>query len=182
MLTCDAFGVMPPIARLTPAQAEYHFLSGYTAKVAGTEAGVDEPQATFSTCFGAPFMALEPHVYAKMLRKRVLEHKVKCWLLNTGWAGEPAVSADRISIQYSRALVKAALTGALDNVEYRVDPLFNFEVPLECPGVPPEILDPKSQAKNQSDYDARAKKLVEDFKKNFQQFADAVPDDVRNVL
>ncbi|MBI9075448.1 MAG: phosphoenolpyruvate carboxykinase (ATP) [Desulfatibacillum sp.] len=182
MLTCDAFGVMPPLARLTAAQAEYHFLSGYTAKVAGTEAGISEPKATFSTCFGAPFMALEPHVYADLLRKKVLEHDVKCWLLNTGWAGEPAVNADRISIKYSRALVKAALTGELDNVEYRMDPLFNFQVPLSCPGVPEGILNPRNQAKDPAEYDKRAQKLVEDFKKNFQQFAAKVHDDVKAVL
>ncbi|ACL03921.1 Phosphoenolpyruvate (PEP) carboxykinase [Desulfatibacillum aliphaticivorans] len=182
MLTCDAFGVMPPLARLTAAQAEYHFLSGYTAKVAGTEAGVNEPKATFSTCFGAPFMALEPHVYADLLRKKVLKHQVKCWLLNTGWAGEPASKAGRISIKYSRALVKAALTGALDNVKYRKDPLFNFEVPVSCPGVPGEILNPRNQAKDPAEYDQRAQKLVEDFKKNFEQFAAKVPDDVKNVL
>lgn len=182
MLTCDAFGIMPPIARLTPAQAEYHFLSGYTAKVAGTETGIDEAQATFSTCFGAPFMALEPHVYADLLRKKVLENDVKCWLLNTGWAGEPASRADRISIKYSRALVKAVLTGVLDNVEFRTDPLFNFKVPITCSGIPSEVLDPRNQAVDKADYDARAQSLLEKFKENFVQFESNVPDDVKNVL
>jgi len=170
MLTCDAFGVMPPVARLTAGQAEYHFLSGYTAKVAGTEAGISEPQVTFSSCFGAPFMALPPHVYADLLQDKIQKHQVRCWLVNTGWVGDPAGKTQRMAIAHSRAVVKAALTGGLDDVTYEKDPFFGFEVPTQCPGVPSQILNPRAVSRNPEDYVRRAEKLVADFRKNFERF------------
>jgi len=170
MLTCDAFGVMPPVAKLTPEQAVYHFLSGYTAKVAGTEIGVKEPQATFSACFGAPFMILPPTVYARLLMKKVQEHNVKCWLVNTGWVGDPYGKGERIKIAYSRAFIKNILSGDLDKVEYERDPRFSFMIPNSCPGVPSEALNPRNSARDKDDYDKRAEKLSQDFKKNFKQF------------
>jgi phosphoenolpyruvate carboxykinase (ATP) len=179
-LTCDAFGVMPPIARLTPEQASYHFLSGYTAKVAGTERGMGkEPQATFSTCFGAPFLALPPTVYADMLAKKIREHKSKVWLINTGWSGGGVGIGSRIKIAYSRAMVNAALEGKLDKVKFVKDPIFGLEVPEECPGVPAEVLSPRSTWADKKAYDAKAKELVALFEKNFKQFADSVPAEVR---
>ncbi len=170
MLTCDAFGVMPPVSKLTPEQAVYHFLSGYTAKVAGTEQGIKEPQATFSTCFGAPFMVLPPTVYAELLMKKIREHGAKCWLLNTGWMGEPYGRADRVKIAYSRAMIKAILGGSLDKVEFEKYPMFGFEVPKQCPGVPAEILNPRTYVTDREDYDRRLKKLADDFRDNFKQF------------
>ncbi len=144
MLTADAFGVMPPIAKLTPAQAMYHFLSGYTAKVAGTEKGVTEPEATFSTCFGAPFMPRHPSEYGNLLRKLIAEHKVDCWLVNTGWTGGAYGTGKRMPIKATRALLAAALDGSLNNAEFRTDPNFGFAVPVEVPGVDTSILDPRS--------------------------------------
>jgi len=182
MLTCDAFGVMPPIARLTPQQAQYHFLSGYTARVAGTEVGVTEPQATFSTCFGAPFMVLHPSVYSNMLRERLQNHDVTCWLINTGWAGNPAGRNDRISIMYSRAMVRAVLSNTLNQTSFTQDPVFHFEIPDSCPGVPSRILHPRKIAHDPADYDARAQKLFGDFKDNFKKYEDYVPSSVKNVL
>lgn len=182
MLTCDAFGVMPPISRLSPEQAEYHFLSGYTAKVAGTEVGLTEPSTTFSTCFGAPFMALPPSVYATLLREKIKAHKVNCWLLNTGWMGEPAGKTERIPIRYSRALAKAALSGELDGVPYETEPFFRLSIPQSCPGVPSEILNPKNAAKDCAEYENRAKSLLGSFRKNFDQFADCVSPSVRGLL
>ena len=180
MLTCDAFGVMPPIARLTPEQASYHFLSGYTAKVAGTERGMGkEPQATFSTCFGAPFLALPPTVYADLLAKKMRQHNSRCWLVNTGWSGGSFGVGSRIKIAYSRAMVNAALEGKLDTVKFVKDPIFGFEVPTECPGVPPEILNPRMTWGDKSAYDAKARELVALFERNFKQFAEAVPAEVR---
>ncbi len=179
MLTCDAFGVMPPISRLTPEQASYHFLSGYTAKVAGTERGVKEPQATFSTCFGAPFLALPPTVYSDLLAKKMREHGARCWLVNTGWSGGGYGVGSRIKIGYSRAMVNAALEGKLDKVKFARDPIFGLEVPAECPGVPAEILNPRNTWSDSSAYDRKAKELVALFEKNFEQFAQAVPAEVR---
>jgi phosphoenolpyruvate carboxykinase (ATP) len=170
MLTCDAFGVMPPVAKLTTEQAVYHFLSGYTAKVAGTELGIEEPQATFSACFGAPFMALAPSVYAKLLMEKIQTHEVKCWLLNTGWAGEPYGEAERIKITYSRALVRNILNGALDKGEFERDPLFGFMTPKACEGVPHEMLNPRNATSDKARYEQRARKLAADFKENFRQF------------
>ncbi len=182
MLTCDAFGVMPPVAKLTKEQAVYHFLSGYTAKVAGTEQGISEPQATFSACFGAPFMALPPTVYASLLSKKIEQHKVSCWLVNTGWSGEPHGRADRIKIAYSRALVRNIVSGALDRQEFDRDPRFGFLVPRKCPGVPPEILKPAESAADASDYAKRAEKLAADFKNNFEQFEKHVPPEIASVM
>ena len=173
-LTADAFGVLPPIARLTPEQAMYHFLSGYTAKVAGTEKGVTEPSATFSACFGAPFLPLHPGVYARMLGERIARHGARVWLINTGWTGGPHGVGSRIKLSYTRALVTAALAGKLDSAEFRKDPVFGIEVPRAVPGVPAEILDPKSTWKDQSAYDAQAAKLAEMFRKNFADFASGV--------
>ncbi|HEU4364625.1 MAG TPA: phosphoenolpyruvate carboxykinase (ATP), partial [Candidatus Krumholzibacteria bacterium] len=180
MLTCDAFGVMPPISRLTPEQASYHFLSGYTAKVAGTERGMGkEPQATFSTCFGAPFLALQPTVYSDLLAKRIRQHKAKCWLVNTGWSGGGFGVGSRVKIAYSRAMVNAALEGKLDGVKFVKDPIFGLEVPTECPGVPGEILNPRVTWADKHAYDKKARELVALFEKNFEQFAPGVPAEVR---
>ncbi|MBW1910033.1 MAG: phosphoenolpyruvate carboxykinase (ATP) [Deltaproteobacteria bacterium] len=182
MLTCDAFGVMPPVARLTPEQAVYHFLSGYTAKVAGTEVGVKEPQTTFSACFGAPFMALPPTVYAGLLMKKIRTHNVKCWLLNTGWSGEPYGEAERIKIAYSRALIKSLLNGTLDQGQFEKDPLFGFMIPKACEGVPSEILDPRNSTSDKAVYEERAKKLAADFKDNFKQFENDVSEEVLDAM
>jgi len=179
MLTADAFGVLPPIAKLTPAQAMYHFLSGYTAKVAGTEKGVTEPQATFSTCFGAPFMALSPIVYADLLGEKVERLKVNVWLVNTGWSGGPYGIGKRMSIGYTRAMVSAALDGQLDNVDTVSDPVFGIEVPVAVPGVPTDVLDPRSTWADQEAYDTQAKKLATMFVENFKTFADKVSDEVK---
>jgi phosphoenolpyruvate carboxykinase (ATP) len=143
MLTCDAFGVLPPLARLTPEQAMYYFLSGYTAKVAGTEAGVTEPEATFSACFGAPFMALPPLTYAQLLGERIAKHNVAVWLVNTGWSGGPYGTGQRIKLSSTRAMVKAVLSGAMKDAPMNTDPIFGIGVPVSCPGVPSEILAPR---------------------------------------
>ena len=171
MLTADAFGVMPPIARLTPRQAEYHFLSGYTAKVAGTERGMgDEPEATFSTCFGAPFMALKPSIYAELLEEKITKNNAECWLVNTGWIGGAYGVGERISIKHTRALLNAALEGKLDDVPMRIDPVFGFEVPTVCEGVPSEILDPRESWADKKAYDKKAKELALSFVENFKEF------------
>jgi phosphoenolpyruvate carboxykinase (ATP) len=179
MLTADAFGILPPIARLTPVQAMYHFLSGYTAKVAGTERGVTEPQATFSACFGAPFMALSPIVYAEMLGERLRRHRVAVWLVNTGWSGGPYGVGRRIRIDYTRAMVRAALSGALEEVPLRPDPVFGLAVPAAVPGVPVEILTVRETWEDAATYDMQARRLAEMFTQNFAQFADQVPEAVR---
>lgn len=158
-LTCDAFGVLPPISRLTEEQAMEQFLLGYTAKVAGTERGITEPEATFSTCFGAPFLPLPPKVYANLLGERLRKHKAQVWLVNTGWTGGPYGVGSRISIPYTRAMVRAAIRGELDNVEYRLDPIFGLHVPKVCPGVPSEILDPRQTWQNKEAYNEQAHKL-----------------------
>ncbi len=177
MLTADAFGVLPPIARLTPAQGMYHFLSGYTAKVAGTEKGVTEPTATFSTCFGAPFMVLSPSVYANLLGEKIARHKVSVWLVNTGWSGGPYGVGKRIQIAYTRALVAAALSGALDSVPTVTDPIFGVAVPTSCPGVPADVLTPRNTWPDPAAYDAQARKLAAMFNENFKAFAaDVTPD------
>jgi phosphoenolpyruvate carboxykinase (ATP) len=170
MLTADAFGVMPPIARLTPAQAMYHFLSGYTAKVAGTEKGVTEPEATFSTCFGAPFMPRHPSEYGNLLRSLVAEHGVDCWLVNTGWTGGAYGTGRRMPIRATRALLTAALDGSLKDAEFRTDPHFGFEVPVSVPGVDASILDPRSTWADQEAYDRQARRLVGMFVENFGKF------------
>ncbi|SFU08716.1 phosphoenolpyruvate carboxykinase [Mesorhizobium sp. YR577] len=170
MLTADAFGVMPPIARLTPAQAMYHFLSGYTAKVAGTEKGVTEPEATFSTCFGAPFMPRHPSEYGNLLRELIAAHGVDCWLVNTGWTGGAYGTGKRMPIKATRALLAAALDGSLNGAEFRTDANFGFEVPVTVPGVDSAILDPRSTWADKQAYDQQAKKLVNMFIDNFGKF------------
>ncbi len=179
MLTADAFGVLPPIARLTPDQAMYHFLSGYTAKVAGTEIGVTEPEATFSTCFGAPFMPRHPSVYGNLLKKRIAKGGVDCWLVNTGWTGGKYGVGQRMPIKATRALLNAALDGSLKNAEFRKDPYFGFDVPAAVPGVDTAILDPRATWADKSEYDRTAAKLVDLFVANFAEFAPHVDEGVR---
>ncbi|RKZ37800.1 MAG: phosphoenolpyruvate carboxykinase (ATP) [Gammaproteobacteria bacterium] len=178
MLTADAFGVLPPIARLTPDQAMYHFLSGYTAKVAGTEAGITEPQTTFSTCFGAPFMALHPAVYADLLGKKIAQHSVSCWLINTGWSGGPYGVGKRMDISHTRAMLNAALSGHLDDVPTREHPIFGVSVPESCPGVPTKVLDPASTWSDPAAYQQKATELASAFRENFTQFEVHVQDAV----
>jgi phosphoenolpyruvate carboxykinase (ATP) len=179
MLTADAFGVLPPIARLTPEQAMYHFLSGYTAKVAGTERGLgNEPQATFSTCFAEPFLPLHPTVYANLLREKIAQHGSRCWLVNTGWQGGPYGVGERIRIAYTRRALQAALNGELDSISMRKDPYFGFEVPNTCEGVPRELLIPIQTWRNPDVYHDQARMLAGKFQENFQQFADSVPPEV----
>jgi phosphoenolpyruvate carboxykinase (ATP) len=175
MLTCDAFGIMPPVAKLTPEQAMYHFISGYTAKVAGTEKGVVEPKATFSACFGAPFMALRPCVYARLLGEKIGQHQVACWLVNTGWTGGPYGVGSRIPIGATRAMVEAILSGALEHAPTRPDPVFGFAAVTRCPGVPEALLDPRGTWKTPAAYDTKAAELAARFKENFVQYADCEP-------
>jgi phosphoenolpyruvate carboxykinase (ATP) len=181
MLTADAFGVLPPIAKLTTDQAMYHFLSGYTAKVAGTEKGVTEPKATFSTCFGAPFMPLPATVYAKLLGDRLAEHKVDAWLVNTGWTGGPYGVGSRMKITHTRAIIHAALDGTLADVAMHQDAVFGLHVPVACPGVPAEVLEPRKTWKDGAAYDEKAKELAGRFRKNFEQFASSVSPAVREA-
>ncbi len=178
MLTADAFGVLPPVARLTPEQAAYYFLSGYTAKVAGTERGITEPEATFSTCFGAPFLPLSPITYADLLIERIREHAPSIWLVNTGWTGGPYGTGHRISLRNTRAIVDAITTGVLNDVEMAEHPVFGFKVPVECPNVPSNVLDPRSTWDDPSAYDAQASKLAARFRENFTHFADKVSQEV----
>jgi phosphoenolpyruvate carboxykinase (ATP) len=181
MLTADAFGVLPPVARLSPEGAMYHFLSGYTAKVAGTEKGVKDPTATFSTCFGAPFLPLSPNVYARGLGERIARHDARVWLVNTGWTGGAFGVGSRMKIAHTRAMINAALAGQLDNVQYQRHPVFNVEMPTSCPGVPPEVLDPRSTWNNASAYDAQATKLATMFVENFKTFTNDVDAAVVNA-
>lgn len=178
-LTADAFGVLPPIARLTPAQAMYHFISGYTAKVAGTERGVTEPQATFSACFGAPFMAQHPSVYAGLLGKKIAEFEANVWLVNTGWTGGAYGVGHRMKLAHTRAMINAALDGQLNDVEYLEDPIFGVMVPTSCPDVPSEVLIPANTWADKAAYVAQANKLAGMFVKNFAQFADQTPEEIR---
>lgn len=179
MLTCDASGVMPPIARLSPDQALYHFISGYTAKVSGTELDLGkEPEITFSACFGAPFMVHHPYFYADILKRKILRHDVTCWLVNTGWTGGPYGIGKRISIRYTRALLDAALDGQLDNVEYYIDPIFGFRVPITCPNVPPEVLRPSNSWHDKKAYDQRYDQLAALYIENFKKFKDGCPEDI----
>ena len=173
-LTCDAFGVLPPISRLTPDQAAYHFISGYTAKVAGTEVGVKEPQATFSACFGEPFMPMHPGVYADLLSSKMAEHGATAWLINTGWSGGAYGVGSRMKIRHTRAMLNAALDGDLDNVEFVKDDRFGFEIPLACPNVPSEVLQPRSTWENKEAFDATADKLATMFNDNFARYAQGV--------
>ncbi len=181
-LTCDASGVMPPIARLTPNQALYQFISGYTSKVGGTEIGLrDEPEITFSACFGGPFMVHHPYYYADILKRKIDRYNVKCWLVNTGWVGGPYGIGKRISIKYTRALLSAALNGKLDNVKYKKDPIFGFEVPTQCPDVPDEVLDPAGSWHDQKEYDKRYRDLAARFIENFKKFEDHTPQEVMDA-
>lgn len=179
LLTCDASGVMPPIARLTPDQALYHFISGYTAKVGGTELGLgEEPEITFSTCFGGPFMVHHPGYYAELLKQKILRYGVNCWLLNTGWVGGPYGIGKRISIRHTRALLNAALDGYLDEVEFTIDPVFGFQVPKACPDVPASVLDPASAWPNPDAYLRRYRALASRFTDNFKKFSDGASREV----
>jgi phosphoenolpyruvate carboxykinase (ATP) len=179
-LTCDATGVLPPIARLTADQALYHFLSGYTSKLAGTEAGLGtEPEITFSTCFGAPFMVHKPHVYAELLKAKILKHKASCWLVNTGWTGGPFGVGKRFSIQHTRRLLNDALDGSLHGVKFRVDPVFGFEVPLHCEGVPDDVLEPSATWPSKAEYDRKYDALAARFIENFKLFAAGCPPEVK---
>ncbi|MGD8806054.1 MAG: phosphoenolpyruvate carboxykinase (ATP) [Chloroflexota bacterium] len=179
LLTCDAQGVLPPIAKLSPDQAMYHFISGYTSKVGGTEVGLgEEPEITFSACFGAPFMVHHPMFYADLLRRKVDRYGVDCWLLNTGWVGGPYGIGKRISIQYTRRLLNAALSGELKDVEYYEDPVFGFHVPKSCPDVPADVLYPAESWPSKSEYDSKYRQLAARFVNNFKKFADACPPEV----
>ncbi len=177
-LTCDAFGVLPPISKLTSGQAMYHFISGYTAKVAGTEAGITEPQTAFSSCFGAPFLPLHPTKYAEMLGKKMKEHNVNIWLINTGWSGGEYGVGSRISLKYTRAMITAALEGNLDNVEYETHEIFGLNMPKTCPNVPDEILSPRNTWEDKNAYDAKANSLAEKFVNNFKQFEDNANEEI----
>ncbi len=179
LLTCDAFGLMPPVARLTPEQAMYHFLSGYTAIVGGTERGIDEPQATFSACFGAPFMALAPTIYADMFGERIRTHNAKCWLINTGWIAGPYGVGRRIDIASTRAIVRAALSGALDNVPLSQDPNFGLHVPTTCPGIDDKLLRPRDSWNDPKQYDRSARQLVGRFAENLKQFEGNLPEAIK---
>ena len=181
MLTADAFGVLPPISKLTPEQAMYHFLSGYTAKVAGTEKGVTEPTATFSTCFGAPFMVHHPTVYAKLLGERIAQHGVTCWLVNTGWTGGAYGVGKRMAIAYTRAMVNAAIDGSLKDATFEREPFFGLAIPNAVPGVPNDVLNPRNAWPDQAAYDAAAKKLAGLFFENFKKFEPNASDGVKAV-
>jgi len=181
MLTCDAFGVLPPIARLTPAQAMYHFLSGFTSKVAGTEQGVTEPQPTFSTCFGAPFMPRRPEVYGKLLQNKIAQFGADCWLVNTGWTGGAYGTGSRMPIKATRALLSAALDGSLSGVEFRRDPNFGFDVPVSVPGVADVLLDPRRTWADADAYDRQAAKLVAMFAENFAQYVPFIDDEIKRA-
>jgi phosphoenolpyruvate carboxykinase (ATP) len=173
-LTCDAFGVLPPISRLTPGQAMYQFISGYTAKVAGTEAGVTEPKPTFSACFGAPFLPLHPGKYAQMLGKKMQENNVNVWMINTGWTGGPYGIGNRMKLKYTRAMITAALEGDLNNTIAEKHPVFGMAIPVACPGVPSDILNPRNTWSDKAAYDEKAKYLAGLFIKNFEKYADGV--------
>lgn len=177
-LTCDAYGVLPPITKLTPGQAAFHFISGYTAKVAGTEAGITEPVVTFSACFGAPFMPLHPARYAEMLRHKITEANVCVWLVNTGWTGGPYGTGKRINLSYTRAMVNAAMNGELEKVKYRKHEVFGLATPLSCPGVPAEVLNPRNTWKDKDAYDHQANELAAKFLKNFDKFSDFADDEM----
>jgi phosphoenolpyruvate carboxykinase (ATP) len=169
-LTADAFGILPPVSKLSAEQAMYHFISGYTAKVAGTEAGITEPNATFSACFGEAFLPLNPVTYAELLGNKIKKHQVKVWLINTGWTGGPYGTGKRIKLKYTRAMISAALNGELDNVRYAEHPVFNLMMPQNCPNVPDNLLDPRNTWANAENYDEKANDLAILFIKNFEQY------------
>lgn len=178
-LTCDAFGVLPPVSKLTPEQAMYHFLSGYTAKVAGTERGITEPKAAFSACFGSPFLPRHPSVYARLLGERLREHGASTWLINTGWSGGGHGVGSRISLKFTRAMVRAALRGDLDSVETRTDPVFGLHIPVSVEGVPAKLLTPRATWADVDSYDAAASRLADMFRDNFVQYEDEISDEVK---
>ena len=180
-LTCDAFGVLPPVSRLTPAQAMYHFISGYTAKVAGTEVGVTDPEATFSACFGAPFLVLHPTRYAEMLADKMSRHSTNTWLVNTGWSGGAYGTGSRIKLYYTRAIIDAIHSGALETVEWTTDSAFGLSIPTSCPGVPDEILAPRNTWSDQAAYDTSAARLAALFHRNFENFSDAASQEIRDA-
>lgn len=180
-LTADAFGVLPPVSKLTREQAMYHFLSGYTAKVAGTERGVKEPQVTFSACFGAPFLPLHPREYAALLGKKIDEHNADVWLVNTGWTGGPYGVGHRMELRYTRAMIHAILDGRLAQIETHPDPFFGLHIPAYCPDVPDEVLNPRETWEDKEAYDAKARELAARFEENFHQYADLVAEEVRAV-
>lgn len=177
-LTCDAYGILPPISKLTKGQAMYHFISGYTAKVAGTEAGVDEPESVFSACFGAPFMPLHPTRYAELLGEKMISQDVNIWLINTGWSGGPYGIGSRIKLRYTRAMITAALENKLDHVAYTAHPVFGLQMPNEVPGVPNDILNPRDTWEDKAAYDKKAEKLAQDFVENFKQFKEFANDEI----
>ncbi|MDB5203381.1 MAG: pckA [Ferruginibacter sp.] len=177
-LTADAYGILPPVSKLTAGQAMYQFISGYTAKVAGTEAGVTEPKSTFSACFGAPFLPLHPGKYAEMLGKKMTENNVNVWMINTGWSGGPYGVGQRMKLGYTRAMITAALEGKLDNAEFETHPVFGMQMPKECPGVPAEVLNPRNTWANKEEYDAKAKDLAGQFIKNFEKYASGVSEEI----
>ena len=177
-LTCDAYGILPPISKLNATQAMYQFISGYTAKVAGTEAGVTEPKSTFSACFGAPFLPLHPGKYAEMLGKKMRTHDVKVWMINTGWTGGPYGIGHRMSLKYTRAMITAALEGKLDNVSYEAHPVFGMMMPTTCPDVPAEILNPRNTWNDKAAYDEKATDLANQFIKNFEKYASGVTEEI----
>ena len=177
-LTCDAYGVFPPISKLDPGQAMYQFISGYTAKVAGTEEGIREPKATFSACFGAPFMPLHPGKYADLLGKKMKAHQVNVWMINTGWSGGPYGTGKRIKLAYTRAMIAAALNGDLEKIPCLPHPVFGIQVPVSCPGVPADILDPRSTWADKVAYDSQAKALAELFVNNFKKYTEGVSPEI----
>ena len=177
-LTCDAFGVLPPISKLSPGQAMYQFISGYTAKVAGTELGVTEPKSTFSACFGAPFLPLHPGKYAQMLGNKMQEHKVNVWMINTGWSGGSYGIGKRMKLSFTRAMITAALEGKLDQVNFENHPIFGMAMPEVCPGVPTEVLNPRNTWADKSAYDEKAKYLAGLFVKNFEKYTSGVDQEV----
>ena len=180
-LTCDAFGVLPPVSKLSSAQAMYHFINGYTAKVAGTEKGVTEPTPTFSPCFGGPFLPLHPRRYAELLGRKIDEHQASVWFINTGWTGGPYGEGQRMAINHTRAIINAALDGLLNDVATQTDPVFGLEVPTSCPGVPGDVLDPRGTWADSAAYDAQARKLAGLFQENFTKYAEDVPENVRSA-
>ncbi len=177
-LTADAYGILPPVSKLTPGQAMYQFISGYTAKVAGTEAGIKEPSSTFSACFGAPFLPLHPGQYAEMLGKKMKEHQVNVWMINTGWSGGPYGIGQRMKLPYTRAMITAALEGKLDNVNFEAHPVFGMLMPTECENVPSEILNPRNTWADKNAYDIKAKDLANQFRKNFEKYASGVSEEI----
>ncbi len=182
LLSCDALGVLPPIVRLTPEMAVYGFLSGYTSDLSRQDQGLAELDIQFSTCFGTSTVTHPSHIFARYLMEKIREHKVSCWLVNTGWSGEPQGRSERIPISVSRAVVRAAVSGALDGVETELDPLFQYEIPKTCPGVPEGILNPRTAAGDEGEYDVRSNRLAREFIKDFEKYEREMPESMREML